>query len=334
LHADLFVRPTLLNSSVMEARIDRDAAARIRSDPDVEATGYFVSRQVPLGDRMIRVAAADLGMIHDRGVILFKSPADAARAAIDSESVWVSESFSLRFARQPGDRVSVPTPQGMREFRVAAVYYDYASNQGTILMNGPAYARCFAEDDPAAAPSSLSIMLRPGADPEKVRTRLAHDVGDRQDLYFATNDNVRQEAMRIFDSTFRITYALELIAVVIAGLGVVSTLITLIYERQREIALLSLVGATRGQVRTMVVVEALLISGVSQALGVLIGLGLAMVLIYVVNVQSFAWTIQFHWPVAFLVQSTLLVLATAAVCGLYPATRAANIHAIRVAREE
>ena len=208
----------------------------------------------------------------------------------------ISESFSLRFGKQPGDLLQFPAADGMREFRIAAVYYDYASNQGTLLMDGKTYAKCFGETDPSAAPASLSIQLREGADPEVVRARLSRTVGERQDLFFATGGNVRAEALRIFDSTFTITYALELIAILIAGLGVVSTLITLIYERQRDIALLSLIGASPAQIRRTIIIEALLIGAVSQLLGILIGLVMAVVLIYVINVQSFAWTIQFHLP--------------------------------------
>jgi putative ABC transport system permease protein len=84
----------------------------------------------------------------------------------------------------------------------------------------------------------------------------------------------------------------------------------------------------------MVVFEALLIGVVSQVMGILIGLVLAVVLIYVINVQSFAWTIQFHLPVVFLLQSTAVILATTVVCGLYPAARAAQIQALKVTREE
>jgi len=140
--------------------------------------------------------------------------------------------------------------------------------------------------------------------------------------------------MRIFDSTFAITYALEVIAIVIAALGVISTLITLILERRGEIAVLGFLGATHRQLRRMVVIEALLIGGVSQAIGIAIGLMLSLVLIYVINVQSFGWTIQFHLPLGFLVQSTLIMIGVTAVAGLYPAARAAKTDVVRFARAE
>lgn len=336
LRADLWVKPTMLDSSVAEARMAPDAVAAIRSDRDVAAIGWFTARQVPYGDRFIRLSTTELDQILEHGRLLFKSPADgtvAARRAIGSDGVLVSESLSLYFKKGPGDKILLPTARSEHAFTVAAVYYDYASNQGTVLMDASTYVRHFTRD-PSAAPSSMAIHLRDGADAEEVRRRLVHEVGDRQELYFVTNDDVRREAMRVFDSTFTITYALQLIAILVAGLGVGSTLITLIHRRKREIALLSLLGATVRQVRRMIVIEAVLIAAVSQLIGIAVGIVLAAVLVYVINVQSFGWTIQFHLPLAFLLQSTLLILAATALCGLYPAVRAARVDALQTVREE
>lgn len=339
LRADLFVRPVILSSSTGEARIDAATMQRIRRDPQVAATGWFTSMQAPYENGTIRLAAADLNTMLDQRIIQFKSPrgdagTEAGRQAAVRGQVLVSESFSLRYGKLPGDEVRLPTPRGEQPVAVAAVYYDYAANQGTVLLDGDLWRQFFG-DDPGKGPSSASIYLVPGADAETVRQRLAQETAEAgQDLYIATNANVRQEAMRIFESTFAVTYALELIAIVVAGLGAVSTLLTLIYERQREIALLALAGATKGQVRRMVVLEAALIGGVSQAIGLLLGLLLALVLIYVINVQSFGWTIQFALPWRFLIESTLLILAATVLAGLYPASRAANIRPLEVVREE
>ena len=121
---------------------------------------------------------------------------------------------------------------------------------------------------------------------------------------------------------------------VVAGLGVASTLITLIYQRQKDMGLLSLVGATCRQVRQMIVFEAVILGGVSQLIGIFVGTLLALVLIYVINVQSFGWTIQLHLPIQFMVQSTVLVLAASGLFGLYPAIRATGLDALRTVREE
>jgi putative ABC transport system permease protein len=181
---------------------------------------------------------------------------------------------------------------------------------------------------------NLSVYLKDGVDAEVVRQRLLEQVGDDELLYCVTNRELLREAMRIFESTFAITYALQLIAIVIAGLGVASTLITLIYQRKREIGLLSLVGATYRQTKRIILCEALLLGAVSQLIGLAIGVLLAYVLIYVINVQSFGWTIQFHVPWRFFLVSTLLVILASGLFGLYPAIRAANADPLQTVREQ
>jgi putative ABC transport system permease protein len=337
LSADLFVRPTMLTSSTAEGSIGRGTREALLQDPDVTSIGWITTRQVAYEETRIRLAATSFQTLNKHRQLLFKSPRNAwqeVAGAVGSDRVLVSESFSILYGKSPGEPVELPTRHGPHRFVVAAVYYDYASNQGTVMVDPETYRRHFAESAEELIPSGLSIYVRSGADVKAVRARLADSVGSGRDLYFASNQDVRREAMKIFDSTFAITYALEVIAIIIAGLGVISTLITLIYERQREIALLSIVGATRRQIRRMVVVEAVLLGAVSQFIGVLVGVALAVILIFVVNVQSFGWTIQFHIPWWFLAHSTLIILVVTSLCGLYPATRAANIEAVRVVREE
>jgi len=251
-------------------------------------------------------------------------------SAIGRDAVTVNESFAIRYKKQVGDSVELSTVAGGRPFEIVAIYYDYSNSRGVAVMDKSVFARHF----PNARPGSLSIYLQPGADSAEVNERLSREVGSRHQIFFITNSGVRREVMKIFDSTFAITYALEVIAIAVAGLGVISTLITLILERRGEIAVLGFLGATRAQIKRMVVIEALLIGGVSQAIGIITGLMLSLVLVYVINVQSFGWTIQFHFPVGFLIQSTLLILAVTALAGLYPASRAAKIEAVRFAREE
>ena len=177
----------------------------------------------------------------------------------------------------------------------------------------------------ALAPSGLSVYLKDDVDPDQARTRLLGAIGDTRRVLINTNQSLRTEVLRIFDSTFTITYALELIAILVAILGVSGTLLTLVLEREREFVMLRLIGTGRQQIRRMVVTEALLIGTISQGIGLVVGLLLSLVLIYVVNVQSFGWTIQFHLPLAFLLQSSLLMIVATAIAGLYPARRAVQL---------
>ena len=331
--ADIYARPLTRSSTTDEGEISELAIAAAKADPQVAAVYPFSTQQLNYQGEPIVVGAGDFETFLKYGRLLFKSPAnprDEIQAAIGRDSVTVNESFALRFKKRVGDDIELSTAAGTHQFRLVAIYYDYSSSRGWAVMDQTTYARHF----PYARPTSMSLYLEPGADAAEVSDRLSRAVSGGSQVLFATNGALKREVMRIFDSTFAITYALEVIAIAIAAMGVITTLIALILERRREIALVGFLGATRSQIRRMVVIEAFLIGGVSQTIGVLIGFMLSMVLIYVINVQSFAWTIQFHFPLGFLIQSSVLILGVTAVAGLYPAARAARIDAVRFAREE
>ena len=333
--ADLAVKPVMQSSSVSEARLSDHAIEVIKSDPDVVETVGAMSRQIPDGDRALRVASTTLNKTLRESDMLFKaSPVTAIEAGDFAEDdVLVSEPYALQRGVGRSDTVLLPTANGPQPVTVAGVYYDYSSNQGTVLMDESTYARLYGESDPNPAPQSLSILLKDGADPAAVRRRIQDRLGPDEQLYCVTSEDIRTEALRIFDSTFTVTYALQVIAVIVAGVGVASTLATLILDRRDELGLLSLVGATRKQVRRVVLCEAVLVGAASQVIGVVIGVLLSAVLILVINVQAFGWTIQFRLPWAFLAVSSVLVVAAAAAFGWFPAVKAATMDPLQTTRE-
>jgi putative ABC transport system permease protein len=235
--------------------------------------------------------------------------------------VIVSEAFSMRYRKYDGDTIDIPTPLGAKPFRIAAVYYDYSSDRGVAVMDWGTFRKYFGD----MPPTGVAAYLPDTVDPEKVRGEMAEMLDEGHRAFIFTNRTLRTEILRVFDSTFAITYALELIAIAVAMLGVAGTLLTLVLERRRELSLLRLAGANRRQVRRMVIIEAALIGAVSQGIGLAVGFALSMVLIYVINVQSFGWTIQFHLPLAFLVQSSIVVVIATSIAGIYPAQRAAQL---------
>lgn len=323
LRADLYVATARRSNLDAQATISDSLEQAIAGDPDVDGVDRFRALSVTFRDRLIVLGSGDFRVLLDHGALVFKSPADgraALASAMGRDAVVVSESLSLRFGVRVGDRIDVPTPAGPRTFQVAAVYYDYSTDRGVVVMDRATFLRHFGEQ----RPTSLSVYLRPGADPEGVRARLMAQLAPTHRLFIHTNTTLRSEVLRIFDATFAITYGLEAIAIIVAVLGVTGTLVTLILERRRELATLRLVGADLGQIRRMIVIEAGMIGVVSQVLGAVAGLALSIVLIYVINVQSFGWTIQFHLPTAFLVQAMVVVLAATTLAGAYPARLAAG----------
>ena len=324
LQADLFISPGAREQPGLDETLSPEVVRIVSASPEVAAVDRFRVTEAVYRGTPIRVGGGEFAVLLDHGSLLFKAPGDARsamRQAIGADAVVISESLSLRQGLQPGDAIELPTAHGAARFRIAAVYYDYSSDRGVAMLDRATFERHYG----GGATSGVTVYLKDGVDPDAARERLRAAIGDRHRVFINTNESLRAEVLRIFDSTFAITYALEVIAILVAILGISGTLLTLILEREREFTILRLVGTSRRQIRRMVVGEAVAIGAISQAIGLVVGLALSLVLIYVVNVQSFGWTIQFHLPAAFLVQSSIAVVAATALAGLYPARRAVGL---------
>lgn len=324
LQADLFIGPGIRPTVGSEQTVSEDVIQTLAKHPQVAALDRFRNLDLVYNGNLAVLGGGSYDVVLQQGSLLFKSPANAReelRRAIGQDAVIVSEPFANRYHTRDGETINIPTPHGVKPFRVAAVYYDYASDRGVVVMDRGTFAKYFGE----LAPSGVAAYLTPGADPEQVRAEMIDMLDEGHRAFIMSNRTLRGEILEVFDSTFAITYALEVIAIAVAMLGVAGTLLTLVLERRQELSLLRLTGADRRQVRRMVIIEAALIGAISQGIGLIVGFALAMVLIYVINVQSFGWTIQFHVPLAFLVQATIAVIVATSVAGMYPARRAAQL---------
>ena len=323
LQADLFISGARQSPVGSRDELSRDVEQVVVNYPGVVAVDGFRAVDVSYGESTIIVGSNRFRVLLEHGNLLFKSPRngrEAMAAAIGQQAVVVSESFSLRYGVQVGDQISLPTPNGTELFSVAAVYFDYSNDRGLVVMDEPLFDRHYDN----RRPSGLTVYLKDGTDAESVRDGLLSSLAPDSPVFINTNASLRRGILEVFDSTFAITYALEVIAILVSMFGVATTLLTLTLERRRDIVMLRLAGAERRQLRWMIMAEAGLLGGVSLGLGLIVGMALSLILIFVINVQSFGWTIQFHFPVAFLVQSSLLILVATVVSGLYPARLAAR----------
>ena len=330
LRAELFVAPATRSNVYSESSLSPEVVRVVAADPRVAAVDPFTSFTVDYQGRPVLLGSGDFAVLLDRGGLLFKAPRQghsAMRTAMGEDAAVVSESFALRHRKAVGDGVVLNTPRGQRTFRVAAVYYDYSSDQGVVVLDRSTFRKYFGDQPPR----SLAVYLKEGLDPEQVRSEILAGLPPEARVFVHTNASLKAEVLRIFDNAFTITYALEIIAVAVAILGVATTLVTLILDRKPELALLRWAGAEQRQIRKMVVIEATLLGAVSQGLGVVAGILLSLILVFVINVQSFGWTIQFHLPAGFLLQSSLLILLATALSGIYPALRAGRMPPAREA---
>jgi len=245
--------------------------------------------------------------------------------------VSISEVLANRLGLGEGDQLELPTPKGIQSLLIAGVFYDYRTEGGMVIMDRSTFHRYWPEE---RRYTSVGVYLEPGTSLDQARAFIRKQLRRSQEIFITSNRELRQEILRIFDQTFSITYALQVIAIVVAIFGIVNTLILLVIERERDIGVLKAVGASNQQVQKMTLLEAGLMGLISFVLGAINGVLLSLLLIFVINKQSFGWTIQFSVPVAMFGKTLILVIVCALVAGLFPARAAARKNVSEVMRME
>ena len=115
----------------------------------------------------------------------------------------------------------------------------------------------------------LAVYLDPKADDRRVRDDLKKALGPLLPVSIISNKELRAHILEIFDRTFRLTYGLEIVTVIVGLLGIINTLLTTVIERQREFATFRAIGGSRRQVQGLVVRESLCLGTLGLILGLL-----------------------------------------------------------------
>ena len=322
--SDLWLRPAKGLSNADSALFPASIGDEVGRVPFVRGIDRARGRDVLYGDTIITVGSGDFDVAarySELPMIRPRSSREALTEAVRRNGVFVSESFSLKFDKNVGDVIRLPIVGGTRDFPITGIYRDYSNDRGVVVMNRPLYVQSFKDD----AINTIVVFLKPGVDREQARIQLEKMFGPKYHAFAISNASIRKEVMTIFDQTFMITYALLGVAIIVAVLGIVNTLAALILERTRELALLRVSGMSRGQLATMLVLESSLIGLASTVVGLVMGYVLSFILIYVINKQSFGWTIEFHTPATLIAVSLAVTFLASVLAGFVPARLANRI---------
>jgi putative ABC transport system permease protein len=290
----------------------------------------FAAVDSPAG--RVQIAGIDNPRLgHERVFVPGSAPPEAIWPALQEGAVIVSEPFARRVGLEPrGDEVTLYTARGTHTFPVAGVYYDYTTSEGIVSMSLDTYRRLW-EDDRVTA---LALRLEPGVGSDGVTRALQDGVASEQQLAILPNRALREEVLVVFDRTFAITGALQVLATAVAFIGVLSALLSLQLDKQRELGILRAVGLTVRQLWGLTMVETGLLGGVAGLLSLPVGFVLALILVYVINRRAFGWTLLLQVdPLAF-VQAMAIAVGAALLAGIYPAYRLGRMAAAEALRFE
>ncbi|QJD94277.1 ABC transporter permease [Duganella dendranthematis] len=243
--------------------------------------------------------------------------------------VWVSEAMVDLYGMKVGQRIELPLAGAPRAFLVAGVWRDYARPTGTIQMRLSDYRAITGEQEA----SGVALTLKPGSRPEDTIKALKQ-LPFAAALTASEPSEIRAMSMKIFDRSFAITYLLEAIAIVIGLFGVAATFSAQTLARAKEFGMLRHVGVTRRQVLSILAIEGGSLTALGIVTGFALGWVISLILVFVVNPQSFHWTMQLHMPWPLLATVAGLLLAAAALTALLAGRQALSGGPIRAVRED
>ncbi|MGJ7916660.1 FtsX-like permease family protein [Massilia sp. LXY-6] len=313
LPADLYVRTA---SGGNTGGLGPGEQAAIAGLPGVARTAFLRTRPLTLDPARptVTLIARDIDAA-DPGRLLALVGA-GVMAPAGEPPVWVSEAMTDLYGMHVGQRIALPLGGRQQRFFVAGVWRDYANQSGSVVIRLADYRRLTGD----TMVTDAALWAANGVHPDTVAARLrALPFGSI--LQLASPGEIRAASLRIFDRSFAVTYLLEAIAIAIGLSGVAATFSAQTLARAREFGMLRHVGVSRGQVLRILALEGGSLTMLGVATGFALGLLISLILVYVVNPQSFHWTMQLHLPWTLLGSvAAVLVLAsvaTALVSGRY-----------------
>jgi len=331
LQADIYVAPPSLVSRWNEGTLDPVVVTRLSAAPGVEAVSTYrrVSVESPTGRVQLVALQLDVGRYASYRFV--EGRPEAVWAAFETErTVIVSEPYAYHHRLRVGDTVRLRTDRGVQDFRVAGIFADYGSDRGLVMMSRRTYEQFWHD----RGVSSLGLWLSTDRDVTAMLASLRRLVGSVQEVEMRSNRSLRQASLEIFDRTFTITSVLHLLTTAVAFIGVLSALMALQLERERELGVLRATGFTPRQVWGLVTAQTGLMGLLAGLLALPVGLMLASVLVFVINRRSFGWTLELEIIPGLLVQAVLLAVLAALLAGMYPAFRMSRTSPALALREE
>jgi putative ABC transport system permease protein len=246
--------------------------------------------------------------------------------------IYVSEAMvDLHHARLGSEFSPLANALGGRaRFVVAGVWRDYVRQSGAIAMRRSDYQRITGD----ARVNDLQLWLASGTEIAQVQRAILMLAGSGDALEFSSAQELRNVSLRIFDRSFAVTYWLQAVAIGIGLFGVAASFSAQVLARRKEFGLLAHLGLTRGQILRVVAGEGAAWTLIGSAAGLVLGLAVAMVLVHVVNPQSFHWTMDLLVPWERLLVLCVAVVAAGTITARLAGGAAATQDAVLAVKED
>ena len=272
--------------------------------------------------RTVKLLSTDMGMFaRTASATTIEGDSVDVVQQIEHGAVAVSENFARYFDVHRGDQLALSTKNGMRHFKVAGVIVDYTSDLGTILLDRTTYIENWADE----RVDTYELYLAPGVRADAVRSEINDRLGERYDLFVLTNSEFRAEIVKSASEVFSLMRVLEFVTLLVAAVGLMTTVLANVMDRVREIGVYRAIGMLSRQVAKMVMLESIFIGYLGAVIGIVVGAATGYIMSVHVMTVELGWLLPFRLPAIVLAEMLLLLPFAAALAGYFPARKAAGL---------
>ncbi|MBK1645701.1 hypothetical protein CKO25_13790 [Thiocapsa imhoffii] len=322
LQSDLYVAATSETGNRADGELPAALAERLRALDGIAELSLARTTRVETRAGDVWLIGVSPSSVTARGFALRHGTATDLWSRFEAgELILASEPYAYHQRVNVGDHIEFFTARGWQQLEIGGIFRDYGSDAGLLAMARTRYIELW--DDLAI--SSLGIRVQEDADQNRVFAEV-RSITEQFDVPIQTsfNEQIRVESLAVFDRTFAITQVLRLLAVAVAFIGVLSALMALELERRREHAVLRATGMTPGELASLILTQTSIVGLVAGLIAIPLGIVMAQLLIEVVNLRSFGWTMEMSIPAWPLISGLLLAWGAALLAGIAPAKRAAR----------
>jgi putative ABC transport system permease protein len=333
--ADIYISPPSISANRQDVPVNPAIRDEIQATPGIQRTAIVRSVDVirPGDPLPVRLTAVDVDISEGRRRFVWQvGDFNAVWQQMNTGAVIISETLMRRrgIEIRANQAITLLTDKGEHTFPIAAVMVDYSGDQGTVLMRESVYRSLWND----RYISSVAAFVAADADIQQVIRTLRDMFAGRVDLRIQSNRELLDSVLVVFDQTFAITTALNLLATLVAFVGILSALMALQLERTREIGTMRANGLTPRQLFRLTLLETGLMGVTAGLMALPVGTLLAWVLVYIINLRSFGWSLQLGLRPEFYTQAFAVALVASLLAGIYPALRMGAIQPARAVRSE
>jgi putative ABC transport system permease protein len=322
--ADVYIKPAACKANYCFFPLSEDVIDTVKGFPEVAGVDRFRGMQVEVSGKKAIAGFADIRV---KRTYLQKKYSDKAYENIlkemegDEQVAGISDYLSIKHGLKKGDVIELNSPAGNVKFRINDVFSSYSTTAGFIYIDRKWLKKYWGLDDA----TQISVYLKDNVDADRFIRTLRSALSSDYALEIMNNQELRSKITGIFNKTFAITYAIEFISIIVSLIGVINTLLALVFERKREISIIRYLGGTWEQIRQTLLLSAGIIGVTGIVFGTILGPIMSLILIHVVNKISFGWEIHFQLPALYLSAVSMLLFLAVLSAGLLPSAVARKI---------